>query len=103
MNKKRRRELDDIFRRIELVKLALENVPDVDDIRTELETVKDAEQEAFDNLSDAFQNGERGQAMEAAINAMDEAMDKLQETADAMVEHVDAMQEAMDKIMEAQE
>jgi hypothetical protein len=103
MNKKRRKELDELFRRIELAKIAVESVPDVDDIRTELETTKDAEQEAFDNLPESVQGGERGQAMEASISAMDEALEKLQEVADAVVTMADDLQEAMDKIMEAQE
>lgn len=38
-----------------------------------IESVKDDEQEAHDNLPDSIQYGEKGQQMEEYINALDEA------------------------------
>ena len=38
-----------------------------------IESVKDEEQEAHDNLPDSFQYGEKGQQMEEYIDALDEA------------------------------
>jgi flagellar hook-basal body complex protein FliE len=40
-------------------------------------SVQSEEQETFDNLPEAFQQGEKGQASEATIAAMDEALDAL--------------------------
>lgn len=44
--------------------------------------MRDEEQEAFDNLPEAFQEGERGEAMENAIEALDYAADDLSECLD---------------------
>jgi len=40
-------------------------------------SVQSEEQETFDNLPEAFQQGEKGQVSEATIAAMDEALDAL--------------------------
>ena len=40
-----------------------------------IEAVRDEEQDAYDNLGENFQNGERGEKMVAAIDALEEACD----------------------------
>lgn len=44
-----------------------------------IESVRDDEQEAFNNLSESLQGGERGQQMEANIEALTSAYDALGE------------------------
>lgn len=46
------------------------------------ESLRDEEQEAFDNLPESLQSGERGEKMESAIDALDYAADDLQECLD---------------------
>jgi hypothetical protein len=62
MNATRRKELDRAFGFIEEAASILENV-------------RDEEQEAFDNLSENFQNGEKGTAMSEKIDQLQEAYD----------------------------
>ena len=59
MNDARRKELDRAFGLIE-------------EAKSIVDSVKSEEQDAFDNMPEGFQQGERGQAMEAAISAMDD-------------------------------
>lgn len=73
MNKLRRKELSRIIEKLErLEALRLE-------IKDELETVLEEEQEAFDNLPESLQESERGQQMQEYIEAMDGALDALDE------------------------
>lgn len=64
MNKVRRKEL---ARVVDLL----------DQARDLLETIRDEEQEAFDNLPESIQYSERGEAMENYIGTMDEILDYL--------------------------
>lgn len=45
---------------------------------TLLETVRDGEQERYDNLSEASQEGERGEAIMENIDALEEAIENIQ-------------------------
>ena len=47
--------------------------------RTEIEAVKDEEEEALENLPESFQEGEQGEAMQQAIDLMQEAVGSLEE------------------------
>ncbi len=51
----------------------------LDDIRTEIESIKDDEQEYFDNMPEGLQSGERGTQAEDTVNALDFAEDHLDE------------------------
>lgn len=64
MNKVRRKEL---ARVVDLL----------DRARDLLETIRDEEQEAFDNLPESIQYSERGETMEGYIGTMDEILDYL--------------------------
>jgi len=44
-----------------------------------LEEAKFDEQEAFDNLPESFQYGEKGERMEEAMNYLDDAISSLEE------------------------
>lgn len=71
MNKERRAALAALVQRIE-------------EVVSEAETLRDEEQEYFDNMPEAFQDGERGQAAEAAAEAIDEAINQLEEAVEAL-------------------
>ena len=64
MNKVRRKELSHV-------------VDLLDQARDLLETIRDEEQEAFDNLPESIQCSERGETMEDYISTMEEMLDYL--------------------------
>ena len=61
----------------------------LEDLKSEIEEIRDAEQDAYDNLPESFMFGERGEAMESAIDSLEEAADG-----------VDAALEALEAAME---
>lgn len=74
MNKERRKRLAEAFEKI-------------GEVREILEGVKDEEQEAYDNLPENFQNGERGEEMQNYIEMIDEACGYL-EDAESVVDQI---------------
>lgn len=66
MNNARRKELEK----------ALEKIGEAKDI---IQNVLDEEQEAFDNMPESFQTGERGEKMTDAIYEMDNAISNLED------------------------
>ncbi|MFC5358132.1 hypothetical protein [Azospirillum himalayense] len=71
MNKDRRKRLAEAA---ELLEQALAVISEV----------KDEEQEAFDNLPESFQQGERGQTMEEAISNLDDIHIAIEEARDTI-------------------
>lgn len=67
MNKQRRKDIADLVKRLAAAR------SDVDEILSDIEAVKDEEQESFDNLPEGLQASEQGQATEAAVTALEEA------------------------------
>ena len=49
------------------------------ELRDLIDAVLSDEQEAYDNLPESFQDGERGEAMQTAIEAMESAMESCEE------------------------
>lgn len=76
MNAKRRKEIEKLSAQIEEIKIAIDSL-------------RDDEQDAYDNLPDSLQETERGQKMESAIEALDYASDDLQECLDHLLEAVE--------------
>lgn len=74
MNKERRKKLGEAF----------EKIGEVKDI---LDEVRDEEQDAYDNLPESFQNGERGEEMQGYIEMIDEAYGYL-EDAESVVDQI---------------
>lgn len=72
MNAQRRKALADLMDR--LTPLAAT----ITDIKDALETIRDEEQESFDNMPEGLQQGDRGQATEEAISTLDSAIDDLE-------------------------
>lgn len=51
----------------------------IEELKTDIETIIEEEQDAFDNLPEGFQTGARGEKMEAAIENLQSAADFLEE------------------------
>lgn len=51
----------------------------LEDLRGKIEDLQSEEQEAFDNMPESLQQGERGQASEAAAEALQSAFDSVDE------------------------
>ena len=82
MNKQRRMELDSLRKRIGIVK------DEVTNIKKCLQSVLDAEENAFDNMPEGLQSSYRGMCSEDAIDNMDAAVDSLDEALSSLEEIV---------------
>lgn len=71
MNQDRRAKIEAA---VEELRTALETMQE---LHATLESLKDEEQEAFDNLPEGLQQADRGQSMEAIASALDDAVDTL--------------------------
>lgn len=74
MNKERRKVLEG------LAKDLAELQGKIDDVKSQVETCRDEEQDYYDNMHENFQNGEKGERAQAAIDAMEECLSSLDET-----------------------
>jgi poly-gamma-glutamate capsule biosynthesis protein CapA/YwtB (metallophosphatase superfamily) len=73
MNAQRRKELNKAIDLItNLKEQASALAENIEAARELVEQVKDEEQEAFDNMPESLQSGDKGQTMEAAISSMDD-------------------------------
>lgn len=72
------------------------------ELETRAEKIGDEEQEFLDNMPEGLQQGERGQAAEAAISALDQAETYLRDLAEFELPefelHVDEVTEALENI-----
>jgi hypothetical protein len=71
MNKPRRKEIETIERDLVNLKTSARL------IKERIDSVKDDEDEGFENLSENLQNSERGEAMQTASSNLDAAMQEL--------------------------
>lgn len=76
MNKERRKQIGEVRDKLESAK-------------AEIEDLQNEEQEYYDNMPEGFQNGEKGERTQAAIDALEEAateigtaLEKLDEAAE---------------------
>lgn len=58
----------------------------VTELKDDVQAVLDEEEDAFNNLPEGLQNGERGDAMQTAIAALDAAVCALEEASDQLTE-----------------
>lgn len=58
----------------------------IDQLMDDLEEVQNEEQESLDNLPEQFQEGERGEIMQNAIDNLDSAWSSLEEAKDTLEE-----------------
>lgn len=76
MNKARRKWLEDIYNRLEVLK-------------DELENLSVEEQDAYDNLPESLQDSERGDAMEENVSDIDDAASSIEEIMDTIQDIID--------------
>jgi len=57
-------------------------VSELSDIHGFIDSLKDDEQEYFDNMPESFQNSEKGEAAQAAVDAFDSALASIDEAKD---------------------
>ena len=48
-------------------------------LKQEIDSILEEEQEAYDNMPESLQNGERGEAMQGAIEALESAVSSCEE------------------------
>ncbi len=51
----------------------------LDELKSEIESIMEEEQESFDNLPESLQSTERGEKMEEAIDNLSNSMDSIDE------------------------
>lgn len=97
MNKQRRDQLSTASKALAVLCAKLnELMPEYETIKSDIEMVRNDEQDAYDNLPEAFQNGERGERMQEVIEELDTALEEIgeiiemQEKFQSVVDHVDA-------------
>lgn len=76
MNQNRRKALSEAMQVLEVCKTSL------DDAKALIETARDEEQEFFDNMPESFQQADKGQAAEAAVESLDNAISSIEEAVD---------------------
>ena len=86
MNNNRRKCLEDIKERIEAAMSQL-----ACDLKEELESILNEEQDYYDNMPECFQNSERGEASQQAIDNIQSAIDELEMLdAEAITGYIDS-------------
>lgn len=68
MNNARRKELTRIANELETL------FDQLSEVVSQLESVKEEEQETYDNMPESFQNGDKGERVTAAVDALEEAI-----------------------------
>jgi len=97
MNKNRRKEIDAVMADIEKLRAALDAVKGgFQEALEALETIRDDEQEYFDNMPESLQSGEKGGDAEAAISALETAIDAVSEITEIDAD-IDAIVGALDE------
>lgn len=69
MNNNRRKHINDVMEQLNI-------------LLTEIEEIKDEEQEAYDNLPESLQDGDKGENMSEAVGNLEYAYDGLTEVLD---------------------
>ena len=75
MNKERRKQIEAIKGRIESL------LSEAASIQTDVEAIRDEEQEYRDNMPDSLADGEQGQKAETAISALEQVIEDLENLA----------------------
>lgn len=98
MNNDRRKALNAIYKRVEALNELLSEVKSTaDSLLQDLQEQHDGEEESHGNLPESLQEGERGQAMQEAMNYMQTALSALEE-----ISSMADLDEAMEAIDNAQ-
>ncbi|MBQ6984571.1 MAG: hypothetical protein IJQ20_06540 [Paludibacteraceae bacterium] len=86
MNNQRRKALKDAMKQMEEAAALLTAAKEA------IESIKEEEEEAYDNLPDSFQEGAQGDQMQENINAMDEVIDNLDTQASDIEEYIQSLE-----------
>lgn len=98
MNNERRKALGKLKEQISDLRVKLDElIGNAADLHSELEGLKDEEQEYFDNMPESLQGGDKGQTAEEAIQNLETALEKLDELKDLE----NGLEEACDAIESA--
>ena len=99
MNKARRKELSDVIRGLNI----MQDKGDLYSIINDLDSIKDDEQDYYDNIPENLQYSQRAEDSEQAIDNLEEALSLLNEIydEDEFNTENESIQEAIDKIEEA--
>jgi prefoldin subunit 5 len=88
MNRERRKELDRILAALDPLTGPLEEA------RDDLENCRSEEQDYYDAMPEAFQNGDRGQAASEAADQLQTAYDALDQAVSSLAEAIEAINTA---------
>ena len=91
MNNERRKKIVGIIDRLNKVK------EEINDLRSEVSDLQDEEQDAYDNLPESMQDGDRGTAIQDAINELESAYGAIMD--DSMID----LDEAISQLESAKE
>jgi polyhydroxyalkanoate synthesis regulator phasin len=58
----------------------------IDDLKSQIETLTEEEQDAYDNMPESLQGGDKGDAAQAAIDALESAVSSLEEAVGSLEE-----------------
>jgi predicted RNase H-like HicB family nuclease len=99
MNKSRRNALSKIIRELNVI----QNKNGLDGLIDELDTLKEEEQDYYNNIPENLQNSQRAQDSEQAIDNLEEAVDLLNEVYNSDETEIDSnlIQEIINMIEEA--
>lgn len=89
MNNERRKAIGEIADQI-----ANGDLGDLDGIASNIEALRDEEQEYLDNMPENLQTSERGTAAEQAVSQLDTAADAVRTMLDSLNEATTALEEA---------
>lgn len=89
MNNARRKQLKDA---IGLLEKAHENI---EDARIIIESVRDEEQDAYDNLPESLQEGEKGEAINECIDQLDEVFYEVDDMYGTLDDQIEALNEVI--------
>lgn len=81
MNKQRRKSINPLIAQLE-------------DIQSQIESLRNEEQEYLDNMPEGLAAGETGEAAQAAIDALETAQSATEDTLTSIAEALDALWEA---------
>jgi len=101
MNNDRRKRIDAILKDLEVLTKAIDGLPSVDDLNSNIQEIADEERETYDNMPENMQGGEKGEAADAAASALEEAASEadelgISELSDKVAEIVAKLESARD-------
>lgn len=109
MNKERRKRLENLIEEIETAQSVLLDAVDnfksnIDAATNEMTSIRDDEEEAFSNMPESLQQGDKGQASEAATDKMNEAEGLMDDITDDIVETInEKVSELLELLREAKD